>query len=104
MSGDFRRFSRRQFLHLGAGTTVLLAVSRGVSAQVYPSRPVRMIVPFAPAGTSDIVARLIAQWLSEHLGQQFIVENRPGGAGNIEEAELQFYPRHRARSEHRPRG
>jgi tripartite-type tricarboxylate transporter receptor subunit TctC len=80
---DGMRLSRRQFLHLGAGTAVLLAVSRGVWAQAYPSRPVRMIVPFAPAGTSDIVARLIAQWLSEHLGQQFIVENRPGGAGNI---------------------
>src|SRR6516165_10809384 len=82
MSNDLRRFSRRQ-LYLGAGTAVLLAVSRGAWAQAYPSRPVRMIVPFAPAGTSDIVARLIAQWLSEHLGQQFIVENRPGGAGNI---------------------
>ena len=62
---------------------MLLAISRGAWAQAYPLRPVWMIVPFAPAGTSDIVARLIAQWLSEHLGQQFIVENRPGGAGNI---------------------
>ena len=76
------KLPRRNFLHLAAGAA-LPALSRIARAQAYPSRPVRMIVPFAPAGTSDIVGRLIAQWLSEHLGQQFIVENRPGGAGNI---------------------
>ena len=77
------KLPRRKFLHLAAGAAALSAVSRFAWAQAFPSRPVRMIVPFAPAGTSDIVGRLIAQWLSEHLGQQFIVENRPGGAGNI---------------------
>jgi len=52
-------------------------------AQAYPGRPVRIIVPFAPAGSTDVVARLIGQWLSERLGQQFVIENRPGGGGNI---------------------
>src|SRR5262245_43408520 len=72
---------RRQFLHLAAGAAALTTVI--ASAQAYPTRPVRIIVPFAPGGVNDITARLIGQWLSEHLGQQFIVENRPGGGGNI---------------------
>jgi tripartite-type tricarboxylate transporter receptor subunit TctC len=74
---------RRQFLHLAAGAAALPVVSRVARAQPYPNRPVRVIVPFGPAGTTDIVARLIGQWFSERLGQQFVVENRPGGAGNI---------------------
>src|SRR5262249_20218120 len=61
----------------------LPAVSRIAWAQAYPSRPVRIIVPFAPAGSTEIVARLIGQWLSERLGQQFVIDNRPGGGGNI---------------------
>jgi len=74
---------RRQFLHLAAGTAALPAVSSIATAQVYPSRPVRIIVPFAPGGANDITARLIGQWLSERLGQQFLIENRAGGGGNI---------------------
>src|SRR5438309_11806692 len=77
------KLPRRSFLQLAAGAAALPAVSRVARAQAYPNRPVRMIVPFGPAGTTDIVARLIGQWLSERLGQQFVVENRPGGAGNI---------------------
>jgi tripartite-type tricarboxylate transporter receptor subunit TctC len=74
---------RRQFLHLVAGAAALSAVSRIAWAQTYPTRPVRIIVPFGPAGATDITARLIGQWLSERLGQQFVIENRPGGGGNI---------------------
>src|SRR6516164_9555760 len=74
---------RRQFLHLAAGAAALPAVSRFAWAQANPTRPVRLIVPVAPAGASDITARLIGQWLSERLGQQFVIDNRPGGGGNI---------------------
>jgi tripartite-type tricarboxylate transporter receptor subunit TctC len=74
---------RRKFLHLAAGAAALPAVSRIARAQTYPARPVRLIVPVAPAGTSDIVARLMGQWLSERLGQPFIIENRPGAGNNV---------------------
>src|SRR5262245_14123717 len=74
---------RRQFLHLAAGAAALPTVPRFAWAQTYPTRPVRIIVGFAPGGAADIMARLIGQWLSERLGQQFVVENRPGAAGNI---------------------
>src|SRR5262245_29040971 len=77
------KLPRRQFLHLAAGAAALPAVLRIARAQAYPSRPVRLIVPLAPAGASDITARLIGQWLSERLGQQFVIDNRPGGGGNI---------------------
>jgi tripartite-type tricarboxylate transporter receptor subunit TctC len=74
---------RRTFLHLAAGAAALPVVSRIATAQTYPARPVRIIVGFAPAGASDIAARLIAQWLTERMGQQFVIENRPGAGSNI---------------------
>jgi tripartite-type tricarboxylate transporter receptor subunit TctC len=77
------KLPRRNFLHLAAGAAALPAVSRIAWAQTYPARPVHLIVPIAPAGASDITARLIGQWLSERLGQQFVIDNRPGGGGNI---------------------
>jgi len=77
------KLPRRAFLHLAAGAAALPAVSRIASAQAYPSRPVRIIVPFPPAGLSDILARLVGQWLSEHLGQPFVIENRPGAGSNL---------------------
>jgi len=77
------KLPRRQFLHLAAGAAALPAVSRIARAQTYPTRPVRMIVGFAPGGGNDILARVIGQWLSERFGQQFIIENRPGAATNV---------------------
>jgi tripartite-type tricarboxylate transporter receptor subunit TctC len=74
---------RRQFLRLAAGAAALPAVSRITWAQAYPARPVRIVVGFAPGGGFDIVARLIGQWLSERLGQPFVIENRPGANSNI---------------------
>jgi tripartite-type tricarboxylate transporter receptor subunit TctC len=74
------KLPRRQFLRLSAGAAAFSAVSRIAWAQTYPTRPVRIIVPFAPAGSTDILARLIGQWLSERLGQQFVIENRPGAS------------------------
>jgi tripartite-type tricarboxylate transporter receptor subunit TctC len=77
------KLPRRDFLRLAAGAATLPAVSRLAQADGYPSRPVRLVVGFAAAGTTDIGARLMAQWLSDHMGQQFIVENRPGGGSSI---------------------
>jgi tripartite-type tricarboxylate transporter receptor subunit TctC len=77
------KLPRRQFLHLAASAATLPAVSRFAWAQTYPTRPLRVIVPFAPAGVTDILARLMGQWLSERLGQPFIIDNRPGSGGNI---------------------
>jgi tripartite-type tricarboxylate transporter receptor subunit TctC len=74
---------RRQFLHLATGAVALPTVSRIARAQTYPSRPVRILVGYAPGGGNDIVARLIGQWLSERLGQTFVIENRPGAGSNI---------------------
>jgi tripartite-type tricarboxylate transporter receptor subunit TctC len=77
------KLPRRKFLHLAAATAALPAISRIAWAQTYPSRPVRLIVGFAPGGGNDIVARLMGQWLSEHIGQPFVIENRPGAGTNV---------------------
>ena len=119
---------RREFITLiggTAGAAALPAISHVARAQTYPTRPVHLIVGFAPGGFTDITARLIGPWLSERLGQQFVVENRPGGSSNIataavaraapdgytllevggperlqrdalRQAQFQFHPRHRA--------
>lgn len=77
------KLPRRQFLHLAAAAAVLPAVSRFAWAQTYPARPVRLILGYPPGGSADITARLIGQWLSERLGQPFVLENRPGAGTNL---------------------
>ena len=76
------KLSRHQFLHLAAGAAALPAVSRIARAQTYPTRPVRLIVGFPAGGGTDVMARLMGQWLSERLGQPFVIENRPGAGSN----------------------
>jgi tripartite-type tricarboxylate transporter receptor subunit TctC len=83
LGGSMKLPHRRQFLHLAAGAVAVPALPRDARAQTYPSRPVRIIVAFAAGGTGDILARLIGQWLSERLGQPFVIENRPGAGSNI---------------------
>jgi tripartite-type tricarboxylate transporter receptor subunit TctC len=83
VKGGPHLLGRRRFLHLAAGAAALPAVSRFAWAQAYPTRPVRLIVGFGAGSAPDILARLIGQWLSERLGQPFVIENRPGGGGNI---------------------
>ena len=77
------KLPRRKFLHLAAVAAALPAVSRIARAQAYPMRSVRLIVGFDAGGAADILARLMGQWLSERLGQQFVIENRSGASGNI---------------------
>jgi tripartite-type tricarboxylate transporter receptor subunit TctC len=77
------KLPRRNFLHLAAGAAALPIIPRRAFAQAYPARPVNLVVDFAPGGGVDVTARLVGQWLAERLGQQFIIENRPGANGNI---------------------
>src|SRR5436305_4828062 len=78
------KFQRRQFLQLAAGAAALpIASTTTASAEAYPSRPVRLVIGYTPGGSADLTARLMGQWLSERLGQSFVIENRPGGGTNI---------------------
>jgi tripartite-type tricarboxylate transporter receptor subunit TctC len=77
------KLPRRKFLNLAAGAVALPALSRGARAQTYPSRPVRLVVAIAPGGVQDLLAHLMGQWLSERLGQSFVIDNRPGGGSNV---------------------
>ena len=77
------KIRRRTFVHLAAGAAALPALSRGTRADAYPSRPARIVVGFPAGGATDIFARLMADWLSQRLGQQFLVDNKPGVSGNI---------------------
>jgi len=81
--GTVMKLPRRKLLHLAAGAAALSALSRIARAQAYPSRPIRWVVGFVPGGATDIIARLMGQWLSERLGQSVVIENRPGAGSNI---------------------
>jgi tripartite-type tricarboxylate transporter receptor subunit TctC len=83
VGGTIVKFRRRTFVHLAAGAAALPALSRGTRADSYPSRPARIVVGFPAGGATDIFARLMADWLSQRLGQQFLVDNKPGVSGNI---------------------
>src|SRR5262245_18633053 len=87
------KLPRRNFLHLAAGAAALPAVSRFANAQSYPTRPVRLLVGWPPGGAADVVGRLTGQLLSERLGHQFVIEDRPGAGGNLAvEAALKAAP------------
>src|SRR5262245_11188490 len=77
------KFPRRQFLQLAAAASTLPAIAQIARAHTYPTRPVRIIVAFPPGGACDILARLLARWLSDRLAQPFVIENRPGGGSNV---------------------
>src|SRR5262245_38032467 len=77
------KLPRRQFLHLAVGAAALPALSRFARGQAYPTRPVRVIIGVAPGSAPDIVGRILGQWLSDRLGQPFVIENRPGAGTNI---------------------
>src|SRR5262249_51782202 len=77
------RLPRRRFLHLAAGAAALPAVSRLAAAETWPARPVRIVVGFPAGNPPDIIARMLGQWLSDRLGQQFIIDNRPGAGSTI---------------------
>src|SRR5690242_712609 len=77
------RFRRRQLLQMGTALIALPGCSVIAQAEIYPSRPVHVVVPFAPGGNTDLVARLVGRWLAERLGQPFIIENRPGAGTNL---------------------
>jgi len=83
LAGITMTLPRRKFLRLVASTSVLSSLSQIARAQVYPTRPIHLIVPFTPGGTTDIVARLVGQWLSERLGKPIVIENRPGAGTNV---------------------
>lgn len=77
------KLPRRRFLHLAAGAAALPSIPRFAWAQTYPTRPVRLVVGFFAGGLTDILARVLGQWLSERLGQQFIIEDQPGAGTNV---------------------
>src|SRR5207244_12394754 len=83
VGGNMKKFQRRQFLQLAAGAAALPLTSGRASAQAYPARPVRLVIGYTPVCSADLTARLMGQWLSEKLGQSFVIENRPGGGTNI---------------------